>query len=194
MRFNIKSPFLYASGLRGPIYCDNRILFANPNERNAIVEHFLNFIAEHDLVFDYVAGMATAAIPWATLIADRLGKPLLYVRSKAKEHGTKKLVEGFFEKGSSALLIEDLVNQGSSLSAGVLQAREEGLVIGQSLSIVDYEMAKARQAFKNISLQHFSLTNFSLVLKEAQEQSLLTLGEVEEAKRWQQDPEQWSKN
>jgi len=193
MRFNVAQPFLYASGLRGPIYCDNRILLAHPKERTLIAEYLVSFVAQHDLKFDYVAGMATAAIAWATLLADRLNKPLLYIRSKAKDHGTKKLVEGFFTKGATALVIEDLVNQGSSLGSAVVQAREEGLVIKQSLSLVDYEMTKARETFSEVALQHFSLTNFSSVLSEAEAQSLLTIEEVLEAKRWHQNPEQWLK-
>jgi orotate phosphoribosyltransferase len=194
MKFNISTPFLYASGLRGPIYCDNRILFAHHIERTEIMESFLNLIADKKFEFDCVAGMATAAIPWATLIADRLKKPLLYIRSKAKDHGTKKLVEGFYTKGAKALLIEDLVNQGSSLQAGVLAARDEGLVIDQSLSIVDYEMKKAKVAFQAIKLNHFSLTSFSKVVDEAHKQHLLSAHEVQEALRWQQNPEDWIKS
>src|SRR5262245_52524696 len=106
---NVKQPFRFASGILSPIYCDNRLIISYPEKRKIIIDAFLQIIKEKNLNYDVVAGTATAGIPHAAWIAERLNKPMIYVRSKAKEHGKKNLVEGLLQKGQKVLVVEDLV-------------------------------------------------------------------------------------
>src|SRR3972149_3514658 len=105
-----KKPYKFASGILSPVYCDNRILMSYPKERSIITNFFIKLIKNKKLKFNIIAGTATAGIPWAAFIAQRLKKPMIYVRKEAKEHGKENLIEGKLEKGKKVLVIEDLIS------------------------------------------------------------------------------------
>src|SRR3990167_1821016 len=107
---NLSNPYHYTSGILSPIYCDNRLIISYPEKRTAVINAFLSTIKEKNLLFDVVAGTATAGIPYAAWIADRLNLPMLYVRGEAKKHGKQNQVEGLLQKNQTVLVIEDLVS------------------------------------------------------------------------------------
>lgn len=186
-----KDPFTYASGLKGPIYCDNRKVLSHVNERNIIIDAFIKLIQEKNFEFDQLAGLATAGIPHAAFIANKLDLPMIYIRDKAKGHGKGNQVEGDFVPGQKVLLIEDLVNQGSSLEKAVQGAVDAGLNVVGCLSIVDYEMSKARDILKKLNLDLFSLTKFSDLADTACVLGKIGKEEVELLRAWQKDPAGW---
>ena len=115
--------FTYASGLKGPIYCDNRLLLSNPKERTRVIEIFIEKIKKEKLENKAVTGIATAGIPHAAWIAEKLNVPMGYIRGKSKEHGKQLVVEGGLKPGTEIVVIEDLVNQGKSSIQAILSAR-----------------------------------------------------------------------
>jgi orotate phosphoribosyltransferase len=185
-------PFTYASGLKGPIYCDNRKIISHVEERRKIVDAFIKVIEKHDLTnTHFIAGLATGGIAHSAWIAEKMDKPMVYLRAKAKNHGRKNSIEGDYKEGQSALLIEDLVNQGSSLEAAVKGAREFGLVVEHCISIVDYKMDAAKRRLEKLNLNLISLTDLDAIVKMAQKKQGLTDEEVSLIYRWQDDPINW---
>lgn len=185
------NPFTYASGLKGPIYCDNRQLLSFPAARDLVVEGFVALIREQKLEIDLVAGLATAGIAHAALIADRLKLPMVYIRSKAKEHGKQNLIEGAYTKGMKTLLVEDLVNQASSMESAVHACREEGLELIGAVSIVDYQMQVAKQRFADWKIPLYSLANFEQLANAALEQKLIDQNGRDLLDKWHGDPKNW---
>ena len=108
-----KNPFTWASGLKSPIYCDNRVLLSYPAIRKDIIQAFREKSSQFE-PFDVVAGVATAGIAYGALLAEALDKPFIYVRSKAKAHGMQNLIEGYLPENSTVLVIEDLISTGKS--------------------------------------------------------------------------------
>lgn len=184
-------PFTYASGLKGPIYCDNRQILSYPKERTIIIDAFVEMIKKLDIQFDAVAGLATAGIPHAALIADRLECPMIYIRSKAKGHGKQNQVEGAYSSGQKILLIEDLVNQGSSLGEAVKAARNVGLDTVGCACIVDYETKAAKTIISDLNIDLYSLTNFTQVALCAKESGELGEENYQLLMSWHTDPKSW---
>jgi orotate phosphoribosyltransferase len=186
------SPFTYASGLKGPMYCDNRKILAHVSERTKIIDAFVKLIEKLDLKFDSLCGLATAGIPHGALIAERLKKPFIYVRSKPKGHGQQNQVEGHYSLNENTLLIEDLVNQGKSLEEAVLGIREAGLCPVACLSIVDYAMSNAKKRLVKLNLELYSLTDFNSIIDSAKKLKLIQSEEKKTLIAWQQNPESWT--
>ncbi len=184
---NVDRPYTYASGIRSPIYCDNRKLLGNPSARTKIVDSFLELL--YTEAFDVVVGVATAGIPWAAIIADRLGKPLLYVRDKAKGHGKQNTIEGSYKDGMRAVVIEDLISTGSSSLAAIKTLEEEGLVCTLCVAIFTYGLPEAKEKFKNTPLK--TLSDFSTLLVEAQELRIITKEQESTALQWNKNPHSW---
>lgn len=193
VKFAPHNPFTYASGLKGPIYCDNRLILSHVDFRDKIVQSFLKVIEENFLQFDFVGGVATAGIPHAAFIADRLRRPMIYIRPKPKDHGQKNQVEGDYLPGQSVLLIEDLVNQGSSLVLAKQGLEQAGLISTQCLSIVDYQMRQASDKLNELSLTLFSLTDFEHLVNAALELQFIDLDGKKLLMDWHADPKEWSK-
>ena len=192
VKFSPQKPFVYASGLKGPIYCDNRLVLSHVGFRDEVIKAFLSVIELHQLKFDLVGGIATAGIPHAAIIADRLNSPMIYVRPKPKGHGKRNQVEGDFSKGQNVLLVEDLVNQGASLLEAFEGVRAEGLLCQSCLCIVDYQMQIASQRLNEHSIQLFSLTDFTSLSLAALELRLIDQEAFELLKSWQINPKLWS--
>ena len=186
VKFSPDSPFVYASGLSGPIYCDNRMILSHVSFRDIVIENFQKIIEKENLTYDLLGGIATAGIPYAAIVADRLKKPMIYVRPKAKGHGKKNQVEGDFHHGQSVLLFEDLVNQGSSVLDAFNGLKEAGLNATVCLSIVDYQMQTAKRNLSEAQIQLFSLTDFSSLVETAFELELINLENKNELYKWHQ--------
>lgn len=192
VKFSPQDPFTYASGLKGPIYCDNRIILSHVKFRDEIIAAFLDVIKQNKLSFDLLGGIATAGIPHAAFVADRLKKPMVYVRPKAKEHGRKNQVEGAYSKGEKVLLFEDLVNQGASLEEAMGGLLGAELTCDTCLCVVDYEMKGAKDRLSNLSIQLFSLTDFTSLTLAAYELKLIDQQGMNLLKKWHADPKTWS--
>lgn len=191
VQVNAREPFTYASGLKGPIYCDNRLLLGQVEARVEVVSSLCELVQKHHLNFDLIAGLATAGIPYAAWMATDLKKPMLYIRGKKKDHGKSKQVEGPFNLGSQAILVEDLVNQASSVEDATVGARAEGLVVKDVLCLVDYQMKSARERLNRLSLNLYSLTQFEMILQAATELGVLHENDLALLRSWQQDPAGW---
>ena len=185
-------PFSYASGLKGPIYCDNRKLLSHTKERTLIVDAFIKKLSESGWAYDKVAGLATAGIPYAAFVADRNNEPMVYVRSKPKAHGKRQQVEGDFSPGESVVLFEDLINQGASLNEALLGVKDSGLIVSGCLAIVHYQTPKAEEVFKTWGLNFLYLTDFDAICSAALEKGLITEQELSLLETWKEDPKAWS--
>ncbi len=190
---NAKEPYRYVSGILSPIYCDNRLLMSYPEERTKIRDFFLELIKENNLEFDVVAGVATSGIPHAAWIADKLNKPMIYVRGKAKEHGKTNQIEGKLEKGQKVLVIEDLVSTGGSSVRAVNAVKEAGGEVVCCLAIFTYEMEKAKKQFEEANCKLLTLSNFSTLVGVASENNYITEEEKNKVIEWNKMPADWGK-
>ncbi len=186
------APFSYASGLKGPIYCDNRLVLGFPEKRKEVADGLAKLISDSAIEYDAIAGLATAGIPHGAMVAERLEKPFIYIRAKAKGHGKGNQVEGHYSAGDRILMVEDLVNQASSLEVAVAGGRDAGLVVAGLFSIVDYQSKVAASVLQKLKLELNSLTNFEYILKACSEQSICDESGLELLKEWQADPVSWS--
>jgi len=187
-----KRPFTYASGLRGPIYCDNRKILAFPNERRMIRDGLKLLLESSGWRYDQLAGLATAGIPHAALLADLLQKPMVYIRSKAKGHGRGNQIEGMYRPGEKLVLVEDLINQGSSLDQALNGVVNAELQAAGCLSIVTYQMPKAESIATKWELPCLSLTDFDSLCSTAAEMGKISEDELKLLKKWRNDPKAWS--
>ena len=186
-------PFTYASGLKGPIYCDNRLIISYPDKRKEIIEGFLNLIKKNNLNCDVVAGVATGAIATAALIADKLKKPMVYIRAKTKSHGKGNKIEGKLEKGQKVLVIEDLINTGGSSISAINTVKEAGCKVVACIAIFTYGLELAHQKFKDANCRLFTLSNLDALLKAAAKTGYVNEGEKQSILEWQKDPKNWKK-
>lgn len=185
------NPFTWASGLKSPIYCDNRILLSYPKIRSFIKDALVNKTMAFPK-FDTVAGVATAGIPHGALLADAMDKPFIYVRSKAKSHGRQNLIEGELKEGSKVLVIEDLISTGKSSVAAVEALQESGADVIGVLAIFTYGFQKASDIFTEKNLSMDTLTNYRNLLQAALETSYITTEEKSLLESWNQDPVKWA--
>lgn len=170
---NLENPFTWASGIRSPIYCDNRVLISLPEQRKKIIDYFCKKIEKMNNV-DIIAGTATAGIPHAAWIADRLNLPMIYVRSESKSHGRKKSIEGLMEVGKNVVLIEDLISTASSSVNAANEIVKAGSNVVKVLSIFNYNLKKSGENFKKSKLEYDSLSDIQALLELNEELQLLS--------------------
>lgn len=184
-------PFTYASGLKGPIYCDNRLILGDHQGRESIAKQFSEICSGLGL-FDAVCGVATAGIPHGMLLAHILEKPFLYIRSKPKAHGKGNLIEGPFEKGMKLLVVEDLVNQGASLEKALIAMKDSGAEVTDAFCIVDYQMPAAISRMKQQEIHLHSLVDLDTLLTLSKKENSLSPAEIEMVLKWRENPEAWA--
>jgi len=186
------NPFTWASGLRSPIYCDNRISLAFPEVRNEIITGFSSLIEEKSLQCDSIVGVATAGIPHGAILANHLQLPFAYVRSKAKAHGRQNQIEGLLKKGDKVILIEDLISTGGSSLQAVKVLEDNGIKVLDVFSIFSYNLTKAEQNFKEANSSYTSLTNYPSLLQTAKKNGYISDSEYTILEQWYLDPKVWS--
>ncbi len=191
IKLNAKNPFTWASGIKSPIYCDNRISLSYPVVRNEIKKAFVAESTHFDH-FDVVAGVATAGIPHGALLADALGLPFIYVRSQAKKHGRQNRIEGALEAGQKALVIEDLISTGGSSMEAISALQDADCEVVGLMAIFTYEMSFARERFEEENLAVRTLTNYSTLIKVAREEEYIDSDDVSLLQAWKQSPSTWS--
>lgn len=187
------NPFKWAAGWNSPIYCDNRKTLSYPEIRTFIRTSLASAINNHYKGANVIAGVATAGIPHGALVAEELGLPFIYVRSKAKEHGKQNQIEGHFEKGQSVVLIEDLISSGKSSLEAVSALRDAGMNVKGLVSIFTYGFEAAKQSFETADCDYVSLCDYENMLPQALETSYITKSELPLLQEWRKDPSIWKK-
>jgi orotate phosphoribosyltransferase len=188
------NPYTWTSGIRSPIYCDNRMIYGHPDARKVVVDALTARVRNLHIEPDVIAGTATAAIGWAALVADRLDLPFVYVRSSAKEHGTKKRIEGDLKPEKHVVLIEDLISTGGSAVSAVEALREEGkAIVTDVVSIFSYDFASALEHAAEAKLRFHPLCTFPVLVQSAMEQNRITEEQHAIVLRFAKDPEHWGK-
>ena len=186
-----KPAFRWTSGILSPIYTDNRILMSYPKERDFIVNSFLKLIRKNKIKFDGFAGTATAGIPWAAWLSQKFKKPMIYVRSEAKEHGKENLVEGKIEEGKTYIVVEDLISTGSSSLNTINAVREKNGVVECCIAIFTYELEKSKTNFESANVKLLTLTDFTNFVKTALKEKYISKEQLNHIMDWKKHPEGW---
>lgn len=185
-------PFTWASGIKSPIYCDNRLTISYPEIRKQIAQGLAAQIKAEFPDVEVIGGVATAGIPHAAWVADELGLPLIYVRSKPKDHGRGKQIEGVLPAHAKTVLIDDLLSTGGSVLKAVKAAQNEGAdVIGVG-AIFSYQLPAVSANFEQAGLSFTTLTNYSELLEAATEENYIAVDQLETLKKWRKAPEKWN--
>lgn len=190
IKLNPSEPFTWASGIKSPIYCDNRVTLSYPAIRT-FVKIALSTLSEQLDDYDTVAGVATAGIAHGALIADHVEKPFIYVRSKAKGHGRENLIEGEFSNAKKVLVVEDLISTGGSSIQAVEALRAEGMEVVGVIALFSYEFEKAKKNFEAANCQYLTVSGYSAMLTQAKETNYITNKEYATLLDWSQDPAGW---
>lgn len=190
VKISLDPPFTWASGIKSPIYCDNRVLISFPEIRELIVSEFIVQI-DH-LKPDVIAGTATAGIPWAAFVAYQMKLPMVYVRPEPKAHGAGKQIEGKLEPNKKVVLVEDLISTGGSSIKAATALRNEGQAsVDHIVAIVTYEMQKAQENFSNAGIELKTLTDFSHILQAVKAEGYLQENQVDLVLEFSKDPANW---
>jgi orotate phosphoribosyltransferase len=185
------NPFTWASGWKSPIYCDNRITLSHPAIRTYIRQKLSTLIQEEFGSVSVIAGVATAGIPQGVLVAQELGLPFIYVRAKAKEHGTGNLIEGEFSPGQRVVVVEDLISTGKSSLQAVQALREAGCEVAGLVGIFNYGFDAADENFKNAKCRFLTLSNYNALIEYAAEHSFVSADDIKLLRKWREDPQAW---
>lgn len=176
--------FTWSSGIKSPIYCDNRLTMSYPAIRSKIASRFSTMIKEMDTPPDVIAGTATAGIPHAAWLSDKLQVPMIYVRSKPKGHGKGNQIEGAFQKGQHVLVIEDLISTGGSSIDAANALQREGLNVFGICAIFTYGLEKGRREFEKAGFDYHTLITFDDVLELLIKEGRLSETEGNELLGW----------
>ncbi|MGO4497027.1 orotate phosphoribosyltransferase [Paenibacillus sp. 2RAB27] len=183
-----QQPFTWTSGLKSPIYCDNRLTMSHPAIRDAIADGFVALIKEKFPEAEVVAGTATAGIPHAAWVAQKLGLPMIYIRDKAKGHGKENLIEGTVKPGQKVIVIEDLISTGGSSLKAAVAVKDAGAEALGVLAIFSYQLDKATDAFAAAEMPLHTLSNYSTLLEVALEKGKIQQTDMELLRSWRVNP------
>ena len=193
LKIQPSNPFTWASGWKSPIYCDNRKVLSYPETRTFIRNKFVEVIKEKYPNAEVIAGVATGAIAHGVLVAEQLGLPFIYVRSKPKGHGLENLIEGDLKPGQKVVVVEDLVSTGvSSLKAAEAVNNFGGEVIGM-VAIFTYNFPHAKENFKKAKIELTTLSRYQILIDLALESGEISEEEVDSLMEWREDPANWGK-
>jgi orotate phosphoribosyltransferase len=186
-------PFTWASGIKSPIYCDNRLTLSYPVVRKEIAKGLQQLIRTYFGEAELIAGTATAGIPHASWVSEALELPMCYVRSKAKEHGRGNQIEGKVTQGQKAVVVEDLISTGGSVMTAVNALREAGCEVIGVVSIFTYEMKRAAELFEQEGIKALSLTDYSSLIEKAMEEGFIQEEDYAKLMKWRENPasEDW---
>ncbi|MEN3965551.1 orotate phosphoribosyltransferase [Mammaliicoccus sciuri] len=177
-------PYTWSSGIKSPIYCDNRVTLAYPEIRENIYQGLIELIKEHAKDTEIISGTATAGIPHAAFVADQLKLPMSYVRSKSKGHGKGNQIEGALSKGKKVVVIEDLISTGGSSINAVEALIEDGAEVLGVFAIFTYGIHKAEKAFKAIDVPFYTLSNYDELISVAEKEGYIENKDIKTLKAW----------
>ena len=180
-----EEPFTWASGIKSPIYTDNRITLSYPETRTLIENGFVKKIKEEFPEVEVIAGTATAGIPHGAIIADKMNLPFAYIRSKPKDHGAGNQIEGRVVKGEKMVVVEDLI------STGVAAAEREGADVIGVVAIFTYELPKAEKNFAEAGVKLVTLSNYTELIKVAKVKGYITADGLQLLKKFKENQETW---
>lgn len=186
-------PFTWASGIKSPIYCDNRLTLTSPEVRTEIENSLANLIREKFPDCEVLMGTSTAGIAHAAIVGHIMGLPMGYVRSGAKDHGRKNQIEGKLEKGAKVVVVEDLISTGGSVLDVVQVLREAGAEVMGVVSIFTYNMKKGLDRLKEDNVINYSLTNLDVLTKAAAEDGIIPEKDIQRILTFRDNPsdESW---
>lgn len=186
-------PFTWASGIKSPIYCDNRLTMSFPKVRRLIAKGLAEKIKKQFPEVEVIAGTATAGIPHAAWVAEILDLPMVYIRSKAKVHGKGNQIEGQITPGQKMVVIEDLISTGGSVLEACQAAKREGADVLGVAAIFTYELPKGATNFNTAKLPLVTLTNYTTLIQTALEEGYISEADLALLTAWKHDPENWLK-
>ncbi|CAM3090279.1 orotate phosphoribosyltransferase [Lactococcus hircilactis] len=186
-----KAPFTWASGIQSPIYTDNRITLAYPEIRTTIEDGFVELIKTKFPEVQVIAGTATAGIPHGAIIADKMNLPFAYIRSKPKDHGNKRQIEGRVQKGQKMVVVEDLISTGGSVLSAVEAAKREGADVLGVVAIFTYELEKASANFTAANVALETLTTYTALIHVAHASNEINEKELALLKKFKENQENW---
>ena len=192
IKLNPSEPFIWASGWKSPIYCDNRIILSKPEIRNTIKMYLAQVMDENFEKPDAIAGVATGAIGIGMLVAEYLDLPFIYVRPEAKKHGRKNQIEGEIEKGKKVMVIEDLISTGKSSIGAIRALKSYGLDVVGMIAIFTYEFSVSMDNFNREEINVKTLSNYSTLLRIAQKTQYISEIECKMLEKWNESPSSWS--
>lgn len=186
-------PFTWTSGIISPIYCDNRLTMGHPAIRDSIAEGFAQLIRAHYPDTEVIAGTATAGIPHAAWVAQKLNLPMAYIRDKAKGHGKQNQIEGTIKEGQKVVVIEDLISTGGSSLKAALAVIEAGGDVQSVMAIFTYQFALAEEAFREEGIELQTLSNYSALVEEARRRGTISESDVSLLQSWRENPQAFGK-
>ena len=192
IKLNTKKPFTWTSGIRSPIYCDNRLLLSYPEIRKFIADRMSEIIANKYGQKVSITGVATGAIAIGAMIAERLNSPYSYVRPEPKGHGLKNQIEGYIEEGSKLVVIEDLISTGKSSLKAIKALRNKNLNVVGMLSVFSYNFDFANERFQKENISINSLADYNTLVEMIIAEGSITYAESNRLMEWRKDPQSWS--
>ncbi|MBK8020072.1 MAG: orotate phosphoribosyltransferase [Chloroflexi bacterium] len=190
MGFTPNNPVTFKSGLRAPVYVDNRQLISHPDQWHVVIGAFIVHVAEHEV--DMLAGVETAGIPHCSALAYAMNKPSVFVRKQEKDHGLGRRIEGGEVSGQRVLLIEDMVTTGASSLNAIQLLRAAGATVNHCLSIITYGFPETYLRFEEVGISLLTLTTFPIMLDEALASGMVDEAGADVVREWLVDPVRWS--
>ncbi|NCT09981.1 MAG: orotate phosphoribosyltransferase [Flavobacteriia bacterium] len=192
IKLNPSKPFIWASGWKSPIYCDNRLTLSYPSVRVYLKEEITKIVELQYGKPDVIAGVATGAIAIGVLVAQQLGVPFVYVRPEPKKHGRQNQIEGHLEKGQNVVVIEDLISTGNSSLLAVEALKDAGAVIKGMVAIFTYGFDVATKNFEDKNVHLVTLSNYQFLLEQALDSNYINESELVTLKEWSANPSDWN--
>lgn len=193
VKLNPNDPFTWSSGMKSPIYCDNRKTLSYPSIRTAIRQTFSEQIKAQFETVDVIAGVATGGIAIGALVAEEMGLPFIYVRSSAKGHGLENQIEGDFRSGQRVVVIEDLISTGGSSLKAVDALKAAGCNVLGLAAIFTYGFKIAEDNFKKANCPYFTLSNYDVLIEQAVRENYIAEKDLKSLNSWNNNPENWKK-
>jgi orotate phosphoribosyltransferase len=191
IKLDISNPYTWSSGIKSPIYCDNRRTLSYPKIRTYIRQEFVKMINDEFGTVNLIAGVATGAIAAGVLVAQDLGLPFVYIRSDKKTHGLENQIEGVVESGQSVVVVEDLVSTGRSSLNAVQALRDAGCNVKGMVAIFTYGLPEATENFKQAGCILRTLTTYDILIKKALEQNIIKDSDLQSLVNWRENPKAW---
>ena len=186
------NPFTWASGMRSPIYCDNRVTLSYPEVRTYIRQQFVKAIRDEFADVDVIAGVATGAIALGVLVAQEMDLPFVYIRSESKKHGLENMIEGHIEAGQSVVVVEDLISTGNSSLKAVQALRAANCKVKGMVAIFTYQLPVATENFEKENCKLITLADYDTMIKRAVENKYVKDSDLASLTEWRKDPKKWA--